>query len=274
MTLSLRALTFVMSTVTSPVPMPYSAPRRASVRGVGAGDQCLGRNAAVVHAGATDEFAFDHRDCLTGGGQPARQRRTRLAGADDDRIEFLCRSCHSDDRRERDDRETADDRDGVLDKRDRQIVSAVGRDEPLARLGTAECADDGADQRRADGPDHHPRRRVQYRTRGEHCAGERTGEQPCAELLRYPPTRCLRQLVGDQLAKRQNGQHRHRDRMRDPLRPGAVEVDPAERPRPCHHRGRGQRAQTGHHTDQQSQQQNQEIRHANLSGPVKMSPGR
>ena len=29
MTLSLRALTFAMSTVTSPVPIPYSAPRRA-----------------------------------------------------------------------------------------------------------------------------------------------------------------------------------------------------------------------------------------------------
>ena len=42
--------------------------------------------------------------------------------------------------------ESADDRDGVLDKRGRQVVSAVGGDEPLARFGTAERADDGADQ--------------------------------------------------------------------------------------------------------------------------------
>ena len=86
-----------------------------------------------------------------------------------------------------------------------------------------------------------------------------------AELLRYLPARRPRQLVGDQLPQRQDGEHRDGDRMRHPLRPGAVEVDPAERTRPSDHRGRGQRAQTGHRADQQSEQQNQEIRHANLS---------
>ena len=40
-----------------------------------------------------------------------------------------------------------------------------------------------------------------------------------------------------------------------------VDVDPAEERAPGHHRRRGQRAQTGDHTDQQSEQNNDDVRH-------------
>ena len=60
------------------------------VCGVRAGDQRLGRNAAVVDARAADELALDHCDGLPCGGQPAGEWRARLAGADDDGVEFAC----------------------------------------------------------------------------------------------------------------------------------------------------------------------------------------
>ena len=60
------------------------------VGGVRTGDQGLGGNAAVVDARAADELALDHRHRLACLGQSARQGRPGLAGADDDRVEFIC----------------------------------------------------------------------------------------------------------------------------------------------------------------------------------------
>ena len=59
------------------------------VRGVRTGDQSLGRNTAVVHAGAADKLAFDDGDRLAGGSESSGQRRARLAGTDDDGVESL-----------------------------------------------------------------------------------------------------------------------------------------------------------------------------------------
>ena len=61
------------------------APRE--MRGIGAGDQRLGRHAAGVDAGAAEQLALDERDRHAGRGQPAGKRRAGLAGADDDRVE-------------------------------------------------------------------------------------------------------------------------------------------------------------------------------------------
>src|ERR1700754_2350504 len=52
--------------------------------------------------------------------------------------------------------------------------------------------------------------------------------------------------------------------MADPLGPFAFDVDPAEKRTPGHHRRRGQRAQTGDHTDQRSEHDNDDLRHGNL----------
>ena len=91
-------------------------------------------------------------------------------------------------------------------------------------------------------------------SRQPNCIGtRRLGVLGSWSVTNSPPARIVRM--------------RHSDRMRHPLRPGAVEVDPVEHPGPGHHRGRGQRAQPGDHTDQQSEQQNQEMRHARPSGP-------
>ena len=57
------------------------------VRGVGAGDERLGRHAAGVDAGAAEQLALDEGDFHAGAGQPAGERRTGLAGADDDGVE-------------------------------------------------------------------------------------------------------------------------------------------------------------------------------------------
>ncbi len=60
------------------------------VRGMRACHKGFGGDAAVVHAGAARQLAFDDRHSLTGCGQPQRQRRAGLACADDDRVELLC----------------------------------------------------------------------------------------------------------------------------------------------------------------------------------------
>ena len=57
------------------------------VRGAGARDQRLGRNAADIHTGAADALALEDRRLAAGGGEPHGQRRAGLAGADDDRVE-------------------------------------------------------------------------------------------------------------------------------------------------------------------------------------------
>ncbi len=59
------------------------------VRGVRAGHQCLGGDAAGVDAGPADQLALHHRNGVAGRGQPACQRGPGLAGAHDDRVETL-----------------------------------------------------------------------------------------------------------------------------------------------------------------------------------------
>jgi hypothetical protein len=58
------------------------------VGGVSAGHKRLGGDAAVVDARAPNEFALDDGDGLTGRGQPTGERRTGLAGANDDGVEL------------------------------------------------------------------------------------------------------------------------------------------------------------------------------------------
>ena len=86
------------------------------VRGVGAGDQRLGRHAAGVDAGAAEQMALDERDGHAGRGQPAGERRAGLAGADDDRVE--AGSWQRDH-----DEQGAADRDRVLDEGGRAIAA-------------------------------------------------------------------------------------------------------------------------------------------------------
>ena len=86
-TRSLRALTAFMSTPIGPSmrdAVVAGAPR--DVRGARAGDQRLGRDAAVVDAGAAEVLALDQRRLQTGLGEPDRERRAGLAGADHDRV--------------------------------------------------------------------------------------------------------------------------------------------------------------------------------------------
>ena len=84
----MRALTRFMSTRDRPPSDDAEIGGAArQVGGIGAGDQRLGRDAAGVDAGAAEELALDERDGHARGGQPAGQRRSGLAGADDDRVE-------------------------------------------------------------------------------------------------------------------------------------------------------------------------------------------
>ena len=61
----------------------------SEVGDIGAGDQGLGRAAAGVDTGASEEAALDDRHLRAGGGQPDRERRAGLAAADDDCVEAL-----------------------------------------------------------------------------------------------------------------------------------------------------------------------------------------
>ena len=54
----------------------------------------------------------------------------------------------------------------------------------------------------------------------------------------------------DQLDHRQDRQHRHCRGVAHPVQPLVVEIDPAQKRRPTHHRGRSQRTQSGNHADQ------------------------
>ena len=84
---SFRAFTRGMSTRTAPSrPTPNSAGSARHMGRVGAGDQCLCRNAAGIDAGAAERAAFDDRDGHARSRQPPRQRRSGLPGADDDGI--------------------------------------------------------------------------------------------------------------------------------------------------------------------------------------------
>ena len=84
---SLRALTLAMSTATDPVPTPYSAPRRAVCAAWALATRVLVGMHPVLTQVPPIVFALDDGDGLTGVGEPAGQRRARLPGADDDRVE-------------------------------------------------------------------------------------------------------------------------------------------------------------------------------------------
>ena len=57
------------------------------LRGVGAGDEGLGGDAAGVDAGSAEELALDEGDLLAGFGEASCERGTGLAGPDDDGVE-------------------------------------------------------------------------------------------------------------------------------------------------------------------------------------------
>ena len=89
-TLSLRALTAFMSTVTGPLTHDAELGGVAGrPGGAGAGHQRLGGRAAIVDAGAAQMLALDQRDLLAGAGQPRREERPGLAGTDDDGVELF-----------------------------------------------------------------------------------------------------------------------------------------------------------------------------------------
>ena len=56
------------------------------MRHLGTGHQRLGRHATGVDAGAAEQVALDQRHALARRGQASGQRRTGLAGTDDDRV--------------------------------------------------------------------------------------------------------------------------------------------------------------------------------------------
>src|ERR1700716_758522 len=102
----------------------------------------------------------------------------------------------------------------------------------------------------------------------ERAADDRTGKRshddPRDELWRRLAARLLPGLVGDQFNHEENRQDDDGDRMGNPLRPLPLDVDPAQKRAPGHHCWSGQRTQTGDHTDQQSEQDNDDLRHENL----------
>ena len=220
---SLRALTFAMSTVTADGADPEIGRPARDVGRVRTGDQSLGRDAAIVDARSADQFAFDDCDGLTRRRQPAGQWRAGLAGTHDDGVVAL-----------RHGRQSVTGRavSAAIAKppstATTSSVSATGRSMPslsesLRRsVISAQRAQHGADQARR--PD---RRRVAPGRR-ERRPGEATGDQAGDELHRDQAARGLRQLIGDQFADRQHGQHRDGDRMPQPLHPRPVEVDPVQ----------------------------------------------
>ena len=67
-------------------------PAARQMRRIGAGHHGLGGRAAGIDAGPAEELALDDRDLLPRLRQPPRQRRPRLAGADDDGVIIRHRS--------------------------------------------------------------------------------------------------------------------------------------------------------------------------------------
>ncbi len=102
----------------------------------------------------------------------------------------------------------------------------------------------------------------------EGAADDRTREgahdEPGDELWRCLATGRLRQLVGDQFHQQEKRQDGDGDRVSHPLRPLVGDVDPAKKRTPGHHRGSCQRPQAGDHADQQCEQQDKGMCHANL----------
>ena len=275
MMLSLRALTFAMSTVTSPVPMPYSAPRRARCAACALATSVLvGMQPEFTQVPPTSLRSITATVCPAAvsrpaSGGPAWPAPMMIAS---NRLCLAAAIQMTDD--ERDDRESAARRDGVLDR------ARPGRSLPPLAAATSRV--------RASAPPRVPS------TAPINAAPTAPTTKPCGSRTRcrctapanapvisratncggYLATRRLRQLVGDEFARPRIVSTVTVIGMRHPLRPGAVEVDPAEHRTPGHHRRCGHRAQTGDHTDQQGEQQNQEHDVMRTSGPVEMTSGR
>src|SRR3954469_22576724 len=246
MTLSLRAFTFAMSTVTSPVPTPYSAQRRARWAACALATNVLvGMQPVLTHVPPTSLRSITATVCpasvsLPASGGPAWPAPTMIAS------NFSAMNVDSDQADEEGDQETAADGDHVLEDRARAVLPAAGGGKALSRLRAAQRA-----EHRANHPCAKSAEGVEEGA-ADDCAREGTHQKPSDELRRGLATRCLRQLIGYQFDQQENGQHREGDRMAHPFRPFPVEVDPAEECTPRHHSGRGHRAQTGNHTDQES----------------------
>ena len=92
---SLRALTAFMSTRTGPsITTPKSAARRATWAARALAIRRLGRDAAIVDAGAAEALALDRPRPACRPRQAVRERRPGLAGADHDGIEMLRHVLH------------------------------------------------------------------------------------------------------------------------------------------------------------------------------------
>src|ERR1700730_19124958 len=152
----------------------------------------------------------------------------------------------------------AADGDDVLADGDRPVASTVDGGQTLTSLGAPECAEHSADDSAAERAEGMEERAADDRT------GKRSHDDPRHELWRRLAARRLRELVGDQFHHEENRQNGDGDRMGDPLRPLPIDVDPAQKRAPCHHRRSGQRTQTGDHTDQQTEQDNEDLGHENL----------
>ena len=207
---------------------------------VGARHQRLGRHAAGVDAGAAHELALDERDRHAGRGETADERRARLAGADDDRVERPHRSAPAISR--------------APPSASASSVKAAGRSLPKAvaiRARRARPPSVPATAPRA--PATRPPTREPPETpiaaplsapvtmRAPNCGGHRAARR------RGP-------LVVDELAEREERQDPGRPRVAEEGQPAAAEVEPAQPCRPAHRRRRRHGAHSRHDADQDREQ--------------------
>src|SRR5215208_1534218 len=154
MTLSLRALTLAMSTVTSPVPTPYSAPRRARcaacalATSVLVGMQPVFTQVPPTSLRSITATVWPASVSLPASGGPAWPAPTMIAS------NFSAMTQDSDEADEVGDQESAADGHHVFEECDRPVASASGGDQPRTGLRTAQCAEycaDDAGPERAQG---------------------------------------------------------------------------------------------------------------------------
>ena len=175
------------------------------MRGIGAGDQRLGRRAAGVDAGAAEQVALDQRDLHAGAGQPAGERRPGLAGADDDRVEgavqLATARARRSGRRRRSPPHPRSGRPAGRGRRPWRARRAQAAPPSVPITAPIDAGDQPGDQHTAG--------------RAERGAGKRADDDAGAELDRHLAARRRGQLVGDQLAERQHRQDAGRpDRSR------------------------------------------------------------
>src|SRR3954452_15017051 len=199
MILSLRALTFAMSTVTSRVPIPYSAPRRDRCAACALATSVLvGIHPVLTHVPPTSLRSITATLCpvsvsLPASGGPACPAPMMIAS------NLSAMNADSDEADEERGQESAADGHDVLEDRAGAVLSAAGRGKALARRGAGHCAEHGADDSRAGRSEGVEERAADDR------AGECARDEPAEELWCRLATRGLRQLVGDQLDQQEDG---------------------------------------------------------------------